>query len=50
MDTILERVYQEPAQVARIRQQRERRKTKPPSMEVDKKSDDADDWPAEPPF
>jgi hypothetical protein len=35
MDTILERVYQEPAQVARIRQQRENRKAKPARAEDD---------------
>jgi Domain of unknown function (DUF4145) len=42
MDTILERVYQEPAQVARIRQQREERKAR--QVPVQK------DVPDEPPF
>lgn len=34
MDAILERVYQEPAQVARIRQQREARKSRPAQVPI----------------
>jgi hypothetical protein len=48
MDTILERVYQEPAQVARIRQQRESRKAKQVAAKEDKAN--YDDAPDEPPF
>lgn len=43
MDTILERVYHEPAKVTRIRQQRESRKAKPPSAEEDSLATHGDD-------
>ncbi len=49
MDTILERVYQEPAQVERIRKQRENRKAKQAAPTKDIGSD-GDSTPDEPPF
>jgi hypothetical protein len=53
MDIILERVYQEPAEVARIRQRRETRKAKPLAVEEDSQANGAqrpveDPWAADP--
>jgi hypothetical protein len=50
MDTILERVYQEPAQVARIRQQRESRKAKQAAATEGPSDGFGGDAPDEPPF
>jgi len=46
MDMILGRIYQEPAEVERIRQRRETRKAKPPAAEEDLPAEDP--WTADP--